>query len=167
MKMFYLSSSSCICCVFLLDMTRKQKQLPWAYNKFCILLIVVLAYCTALPFFFSWMAFCLSRCNFIWKSASAALGFLPAYCSRYLLSYLWFYGVETHGIIYYHYKIFSSSVIHFATAIKNILFLAILLSVLHKNLQTTTFITASLSITYQLHAAVQNLFSQRALSYRK
>lgn len=166
MKMFYVSSSSCICCVFLLDMTRKQKQLSWAYNKFCILLIA--EYCTALPFFFSWMAFCLSRCNFIWKSASAALVFfLPAYCSRYLLSYLWFYRVETHGIIYHHYKISSFSVIHFVTAIKNILFLAILLSVIHKNLQTTTFITVSLSITYQLHAAVQNLFSQRALSYRK
>lgn len=143
------------------------QQILHTTNSSTSILIVVLAYCTALPFFFSWMAFCLSRCNFIWKSASAALGFLPAYCSRYLLSYLWFYGVETHGIIYYHYKIFSSSVIHFATAIKNILFLAILLSVLHKNLQTTTFITASLSITYQLHAAVQNLFSQRALSYRK
>lgn len=51
-KMFYLFSSPRICCIFLLNIPREQKQHPQAYNKFCTQLIAEKTF-TALPFFFS------------------------------------------------------------------------------------------------------------------
>ena len=164
--MFYLCSPPLICCLFfLLNITRKQKQLPWFYIFFIQL---IAENCTPLLCFLFWTEFCLNKYNSIPKSTSFVLGFtsflawIPPELLRILQSW------ESSGTGYHlpplqDFSYFAAT--PFPIAIKNTSLLITLLSALCKNLQITVSITTLLSMIRHLYVTAQNF--QRAVGLQK
>lgn len=132
-----------------LNNKRKQKQLPWIYNKFSIQLIA--EKCTPLPLFLFCRGLWLRKYNFIQKSASFVLGFtsfwLPIPPESLTILQIWdSWGTWYHLSPLQDFNYFA--VTSFAIAIKNTLLLTTLLSALCKSLQKTVPITTLPSEIY-------------------